>query len=108
MTFLEAFYAPMRWVHDRPALVLVPAALLAAAAWRARRLPRHAPAFLWPAGSAALWGAAGLWELRMRAWERTVTAPIRVDLLLLGPVLYAATAMAAGAILHRRLTRRSP
>jgi hypothetical protein len=106
VSLLEAFYAPVRWVHDHPALAFAPAALLAGAAFAARSLPRHAPAFLWPAGAAAMWSAYGLYELRMHAWERTVTAPIRIDLLLIGPILYVVTAGAAVAVLRRLRLRR--
>lgn len=108
MTWLEAVYAPMALLHDRPALAFAPAAALAAAAFAARRLPRHAAAFLWPAGGAALWAAYGVYELRMRAWERTVTAPIRVDLLIIGPLLYAATLVSAVAVLRWLRVRRRP
>jgi hypothetical protein len=108
VTWIQAVYAPMTLLHDRPALAFVPAAVLAAVAFAARRLPRHAPAFLWPAGGAGLWGAYGVYELRMQAWERTVTAPIRVDLLLIGPILYAVTIVAAVAVLRwLRLRRRA-
>jgi len=88
---LELFFWPVRVLHDRPELALAPAVLFVLLAWRARPLPRHAPARLWPWVTAGMWGAYALYELRMRAWERAVTAPIRLDLLLIGPILYAAT-----------------
>jgi hypothetical protein len=104
---LEILFLPVRLVHDWPALALVPAAALAAMAFQARARPRHAPAFLWPTGTAILWIAYALYEVRMRRWERTVTAPIRVDLLLVWPVLAIATAGSAIAFLRGRV-RPSP
>jgi hypothetical protein len=94
---LEVLFLPARVLHDRPALALLPAAALAAMAFAARGRPRHAPAFLWPAVSAVLWVAYAIYEVRMRAWERTVTAPIRVDLLALWPILAVATVASAVA-----------
>jgi len=41
---------------------------------------------------AGVWGGYGVYERAMFAWSKTVTAPIRVDLLLIAPVLYVATA----------------
>ena len=39
----------------------------------------------------AAWGLFGIYESYMYYWSRTVIAPIRVDLLLLTPILYAVT-----------------
>jgi hypothetical protein len=103
---LQVLFLPARVLHDRPALALLPAAALAAMAFAARARPRHAPAFLWPAGTAVLWLAYAAYELRMRAWERTVTAPIRVDLLVVWPVLAIATLASAIAWLRGRVRPR--
>ena len=106
MEALELLFLPVRFLHDRPLLALLPAAVLAAMAFAARSLPRHAPAFLWPAGTATLWVAYAVYELRMRDWERTVTAPVRVDLLLVWPVLAIATLASAIAAWRGRVRPR--
>jgi hypothetical protein len=101
--FLQVLFLPARVLHDRPVLALLPASALAAMAFAARARPRHAPAFLWPAGTAVLWLAYAAYEMRMRAWERTVTAPIRVDLLVVWPVLAIATVASAIAWFRGRV-----
>jgi hypothetical protein len=103
---LQILFLPARALHDRPVLALLPAAALAAMAFAARARLRHAPAFLWPAGTAVLWLAYGAYELRMRAWERSVTAPIRVDLLVIWPVLAIATVASAIAFARGRVRPR--
>jgi hypothetical protein len=54
-----------------------------------------------------LWLAYAAYEVRMRQWERTVTAPIRIDLLLIWPILAAATLGSVIAALRGRV-RPSP
>jgi hypothetical protein len=107
VSLLEIVVLPIRILHDQPLWALLPAAGLAALAFAARARPRHAPAFLWPAGTAVLWLAYAAYEVRMRQWERTVTAPIRIDLLLIGPILAAATLGSVIAALRGRV-RPSP
>jgi hypothetical protein len=84
------FYAPMRLFLARPYLALVPA-LAFAAGFRALRGRRGAGLLL---SAAILWALYAAYETYMRHWSKTVVAPIRVDLLLLAPVLYAAVAAA--------------
>jgi hypothetical protein len=107
VSLIELLFLPARLFHDRPLLALVPAAALAAMAHAARSRPRHAPAFLWPAGTAVLWAAYAVYEVRMREWERAVSAPIRIDLLLIGPILLVATLASAIACARGRV-RPSP
>lgn len=40
-----------------------------------------------------LWVAYAIWEGAMHVWAKGVVAPIRIDLLLIAPVLYAVTAL---------------
>jgi hypothetical protein len=108
VSWIELLYWPIRALHDEPLLAFVPAALLALMAFGCRRLPRHAAARLWTTVAAGMWAASGVYELRMQAWERTVTAPIRVDLLLIGPILYAATLGATIAWARWRVGGRDP
>lgn len=44
------------------------------------------------------WTVYGIYETRMYFWMKTVIAPIRVDLLLIVPVLYLVTIVAAIAL----------
>ena len=100
---MDLFYAPMRLLLDRPYLALVPALVF----WLGYRAVR-------PDASRLLLGVSGLWvlyaayETYMFFWSKTVTAPIRLDLLLLGPLLYLATAIGLLAWwqARRRHTRR--
>ena len=41
--------------------------------------------------SAVVWFLYGLWEMEMYYWSQTVDIPIRIDLVFLFPVLYAAS-----------------
>ena len=53
--------------------------------------------------SGIAWGLYGIYELAMREWSKTVVAPIRVDLLLVTPLLYLSTllgAIALGSMLY--------
>jgi hypothetical protein len=82
----DLFYAPMRLLLERPYLALVPAFLF----WLGYRRVRPRAAG-WLLGPAVLWLLYAAYETYMFFWSRTVTAPIRIDLLLLAPVLYLAT-----------------
>ena len=105
MILLRFLFVPIVIVHEAPVLAAVPAAAFAAMAWAARSRPLTAPAFLWPAVTAAMWAASGLYEVYMRDWERKVSAPIRVDLLALWPILAVASVAAAIAFVRGRLSR---
>jgi len=77
MEFLTVFYSPMVFLIERPYLALVPALILGFA-YRASSTPQ----------TGALWVLYALYEGYMYFWSKTVIVPIRVDLLLLTPVLY--------------------
>jgi len=56
----------------------------------------------------AVWALFGVYEGYMYFWSRTVIAPIRVDLLLLTPILYAVTILGlVQAFMRRRTLNRS-
>ncbi len=105
MIFLRLLFLPIVLVHEAPVLAALPAAAFAALAWGARGRPRTAPAFLWPAVTAVMWAATGVYEAHMRDWERTVSAPIRVDLLALWPVLAIASVASAFAFVRGWFSR---
>ena len=54
-----------------------------------RQFFRMAPTF-----GGLLWIIFGLYELQMQAGEKTLTAAIRIDLLVLAPILYVFTLLA--------------
>ena len=101
---MEVFFAPIGLVMEWPYLALGPAALFLVAYLSGRKRP-PAPRVVLVA--AVAWGLFAVYETYMRAWSKTVVAPIRVDLLLIGPVLYALTlAGAVGWWRHRRRAGR--
>ena len=56
----------------------------------------------------AAWILFGVYESYMYHWSRTVIAPIRVDLLLLTPILYAVTVIGlVQAFMRRHQLNRS-
>lgn len=81
-----------------PPIALAPAIVFAIAYWRAR--PR-APWLLLCA--TIVWMLYTIYEVYIFRWSQTVTAPIRVDLMLVAPILYAVTV--AGLIAWRRRSR---
>ena len=86
---MNAFFWPtVLWI-EYPALTLVPVVLFGAALWRARRAGRRTRGVL---AAAVLWGLYAVYEGVMYLWARHVVAPIRIDLLLLGPLMYLVTA----------------
>jgi hypothetical protein len=102
MDFPTLFYAPMRLFLERPYLALVPA-LAFGAGFRALRGRRGSG---WVLVAALLWGLYAAYETYMLHWSKTVVAPIRVDLLLLAPILYAVTvAGVAGWVVGARRKR---
>jgi len=107
MNLLALLFWPIRQLHDRPLLALLPAGLFAVLAVAARREAAHRPARLWPTFAAGAWAAYAVYEARMAVWERTVAGPIRVDLLLIGPMLYAVSVAALWGWIAWRISRRT-
>ena len=87
MSPLALFFAPMVLLIDRPYVALAPA-LVCLIAWTRYRPAPRARLLLF---TAIAWVAYAAYETRMYFWAKTVSAPIRVDLLLIGPVLYVVT-----------------
>ncbi len=99
MSISDLFFAPIRLLIDRPYLALVPALLF----WIGYRgLRPLAPRTVLVA--AVTWLLYAAYETYMYFWSKTVTAPIRIDLLLLTPLLYLLTL--AGLASWWRATRR--
>lgn len=87
-----------------PGLALLPGfALAAALRWRWGVLSA------WPrrlgVGATLFWLAYGVYETYMYFWMKSVIAPIRVDLLLLTPLLYVAAIVGVVALTRRTAGR---
>jgi len=93
---LDILLGPVVAIHGRPVLAFLPALAFALLAWGMRRRGRFP--FVALAAASALWTLFGVYEMAMHEWEKTVTAPIRVDLLLLAPVLWLVTMIGIGAM----------
>jgi hypothetical protein len=85
----RAFYAPtVLWV-EHPTLTIVPPILFGLLWLRSKRRGRPSLAL---AVAAVLWTAYCLYELVLFAWRPEEMA-IRIDLIVLGPFMYAVTAL---------------
>ena len=102
---LDILLGPVVAIHGRPVLAFLPAAAFALLAWRMRGRGRFP--FAAPAAASALWTLFGVYETAMHEWEKTVTAPIRVDLILLAPVLWIVTTVGIAAMVVS-ISRRAP
>jgi len=101
---MDVFFGPVVAIHGRPVPALLPALAFALLALAMRGRARR-PSILLALVSAA-WIVFGIYEMGMREWEKTVTAPIRVDLLLLTPVLWMMTMIGIGAAMMSILRAR--
>jgi hypothetical protein len=87
---MKTLYYPINWFIERPYLAILPVlifgfcyfGLRSRSATVARRIALTA---------AILWLLYAIYEWRMFLWSKTVSAPIRIDLLLIAPVLYLTT-----------------
>ena len=112
---LRVFFAPIQFFMSWPLAALVPGlgfvAAYAAYLGKTRGQPRQRES-LWLLIAGLAWVGFAVYELRAQAWSRTVTAPIRVDLLMIAPLLYALALLAAWAawrvLRTPRADRRTP
>jgi len=93
---LDILFGPVVAIHDRPVLAFLPALVFALLALTMRGRARRPAVAL--AATAALWALFGVYEMAMGEWEKTVVAPIRVDLVLLAPILWLVTMIGIGAM----------
>lgn len=87
---LEILFLPFVLMLAVPGGALIPGLLFLLVAWRKWTRASRGIRFLLLAVVAA-WMAYGIYETIMYFWMQTVIAPIRVDLLLIAPVLYLVT-----------------
>jgi hypothetical protein len=93
---METFFYPTNWFIKWPYLALLPAFLFGFCYFVLRS--RSAPIGRRIALSAATsWLLYAVYEWRMFLWSKTVSGPIRVDLLLIAPLLYLVTIAGIGA-----------
>ena len=98
---MDTLFLPFNIFQMVPVLAVLPALLLAALLFMGNQLKPHRPTGL--VGSCILlWLAYAIWEYRVQIWAETVTAPIRVDLLLLAPFLTIMTVWACIALFRWR------
>lgn len=97
---VEIFYLPIQPFLIFPFLALLPAGLFGFFYYRRsrRRIGGRLPLLI----AALVWAAYAAYEWRMHAWSETVIAPIRVDLLLVVPILYGVTIAGLWACVWRR------
>ena len=100
---LDILFSPFLVFQRMPVTALLPAALMLLAMVKASGTratqPRRLVLF-----SSFLWIAYACWEYRVSLWAETVTAPIRVDLLLIYPLLIIFTLYAIFALWRWRRT----
>lgn len=101
---IELLFYPILPFVAFPPLAFVVAGAFGWVLWRCRKAPIAGRLGIIIA--VAAWLAFGIYESYMYFWSRSVIAPIRVDLLLLAPLLYILTIPGfIQAILRRRLNR---
>jgi hypothetical protein len=87
---MKSIYYPINWFIERPYLAILPVlifgfcylGLRSGSAKVARRIALTA---------AIVWLLYAIYEWQMFLWSQTVSAPIRLDLLLIAPMLYLTT-----------------
>jgi hypothetical protein len=100
MGCLGLFLAPLGFLVVHPFLGFLPAAVFLFYYWvrRPAAAERDSPGRVrWSLLAGLVWLVYSFYELAMAGWSRSIAgAPIRIDLFLLGPVLYVLTALALG------------
>jgi len=99
---MELLFAPFMLFGLAPGLGLVPALLFGGCLLR-RSGSRRRRIAMWLA--LVSWTVYGCYETWVYFWARTVVAPIRVDLLLIAPLLYVVTAVGIWGCLGARSSK---
>jgi len=103
---VEIFFLPFVPVIAMPPLGLVPAVLLAMCWARQRRRFTRAGT-IWIMAGAVAWLLYTDYEAGVWGWSRGVVGPIRVDLLVIAPVLYILSFLGLRAWWQARRRARS-
>ena len=90
MTYVLLY--PFNWFIERPYLAIIPSVIFGFCYWRLRAAS-NAGSRRVVLAAAILWSLYAIFEWRMYLWSHSVSNPnpIRIDLLLLGPLLYLGT-----------------
>ena len=103
---IELLFTPILPFVFFPPLAFLVAGGFGWAYWRRRKEPVTGRVGI--ALAIAAWALFGVYESYMYYWSQTVIAPIRVDLLLLTPILYGVTIFGlVQAFMRRRAVSRS-
>jgi len=87
---LEIFFLPIVILGLLPGTAFIPGiAFIALYCARREKIAKISRIII--AGTTLAWLIYGIYETRMYFWMKTVIAPIRIDLLLITPVLYLLT-----------------
>lgn len=98
---MEVIFTPFTVFQACPMLAIVPAALIMAPLLLTKGDTEAKPTKM-VLSCACLWIAYSLWEYRVHAWAENEVAPIRVDLLLIAPLLLITTVGACVALVRWR------
>lgn len=98
---MDILFLPFQVFQMLPALALLPALAMAALLVLGNHNNTQRPTRL-VVSCTVLWIAYALWEYRVQVWAETEIAPIRVDLLLIGPLLIIMTACSCIALARWR------
>jgi hypothetical protein len=85
---MTTFYRLVVMWAEYPALTLVPVVVFGAAFWQLRRAERRSRGLL---VVTVIWLMYATYEGVMFVWAQQFIAPIRIDLIVLGPAMYAVT-----------------
>ena len=99
----RAIFSPIGIIVSVPGLALLPAGIFLGGWWISPRQAASSGALI--AGIA--WLMYAIYETRMYFWAKTVHAPIRLDLMIIAPVLYLLSIVGIMSwIVGRRRARR--
>ena len=85
---MSTFYWPVVMWTEYPVLTLAPVVVFGAALWHLRRSHRRRRGLL---AATVIWLLYAAYELVMFVWAQQVIAPIRIDLIVLGPAMCIVT-----------------
>lgn len=102
---MDLLYAPFILLIAVPPLAIVPTLFFGTCRRRFRPGYTRWGAACVTAGAVS-WFAYTLYECAVWVWSQGVTAPIRIDLLVIAPVLYVVSTLGLVACWRARLARR--
>jgi hypothetical protein len=98
---LEILFFPIVLMASLPGTALIPAAIFVGFYFKRRTRISKLGRILTICVT-FVWTIYGLYETGMYFWMKTVIAPIRVDLLLIAPILYLVTLVATVALIKTK------